>query len=161
MKKYLSFASMQIFLGYDHHGHKVRDAILEHLRKAGHDATDLGNKTMDPADDYPDFAYAVGQAVLQHPGSRGFLLCGSGVGVCIAANKIKGIRAGFASNIMQAESSVHDDDANVLCFAVETNHITDILAMMDAYLATNFEGGRHQRRKDKVLAIENGTYKAS
>lgn len=149
---------MQLFLGYDHNGFAIRDQLLEHLRAQGHEVTDLGNQEYDHADDYPDFAYLVSQKVLKHPGSRGLLLCGSGVGVCIAANKIHGIRAGFAASIMQAESSIRDDDANILCIGVKPHDVTDILAMMDAYLRTEFAGGRHERRRAKVEAIEKGTY---
>ena len=151
---------MKIFLGYDHGGYPIRDKVIQHLAEKGHSVTDLGNKILTPEDDYPDFAYAVGMKVLETPDSRGILFCRSGGGVCIAANKIKGIRAGFAGSIMEATESIRADDANILCIGADAHHLIDILAMIDAYLANTFEGGRHQRRKDKVLAIENGTYHA-
>lgn len=149
---------MRIFLGYDHGGHAIRDALIAHLTSQGHDVMDLGNETYTPDDDYPDFAYAVAQQVLATPGSRGILLCRSGGGVCIAANKVRGIRAGFAGTVMQAIESIRADDANVLCLGADAHHILDILAMLDAYLSHTYEGGRHERRKQKVLAIEAGTF---
>lgn len=146
---------MQIFLGYDHAGHSVRDAIIKHLQSKGHTVSDLGNQELVPDDDYPDFAEKVGTAVLAHKESRGILLCGSGVGVCIAANKIKGIRAGFAASAMQAASSIRDDDANILCLGARVHHVDDLLMMVDVYLEHTFAGGRHERRREKVIALEN------
>lgn len=157
---YPFFVSMKIFLGYDHGGYPIRDAVIEHLQEAGHEVVDLGNKELVPDDDYPDFAYAVSMKVLATPGSRGLLFCRSGGGVCIAANKVKGIRAGLAGTVMEATESIRADDANILCVGANAHHILDILAIIDAYLEHSFEGGRHLRRKEKVLAIENGTYHA-
>ncbi len=150
---------MQLFLGYDHNGFAIRDSIVAHLTQTGHQVTDLGKSIHDASDDYPDFAELVATQVQNNPESNGILLCGSGIGICIAANKFKGIRAALAVTTEQAISAKKDDDANILCLGANVNSLEEILTLIDTYLSTKFEGGRHERRKQKVLAFEEANFK--
>lgn len=150
---------MQLYLGYDHNGFSIRDSIVRHLVNKGHTVTDLGKNIHDTGDDYPDFAELVARSIQKHPESQGVLLCGSGIGICIAANKFKGIRAALAVTKEQAVSAKRDDDANILCLGANVNTLEEILTLIDIYLRTDFEGGRHERRKQKVLAFEEANFK--
>lgn len=150
---------MHIYLGYDHNGFEVRNQLIAHIEKLGHTVTDLGNKEHSPADDYPDFAELVAKEMLTHPSSKGILLCGSGIGICIAANKFKGIRAALAVTKDQAISARNDDDANILCLGAKINTLPEMLELVDIFLSTTFAGGRHERRKNKVLAFEEANFK--
>lgn len=150
---------MHIYLGYDHNGFAIRDAILAHLKKRGHEVQDMGNQEYTPGDDYPEFAEKVALGIQHNPGSTGILICGSGIGICIAANKFKGIRAALVTNGNQAFYAKNDDDANVLCLAERMNTLQEILGFIDIYLKTSFEGGRHERRKGEVLKFEQANFK--
>jgi ribose 5-phosphate isomerase B len=143
----------KIFIGSDHAGFELRGRIAGHLRALGLDVEDLGTPTAESTD-YPDWGAAVGRAVRDHAGSLGVLVCGSGIGVCMAANKIHGVRAAVAWSIESARLSRAHNDANVLCIGERGTSERDALAMVDAWLATEFEGGRHARRVGKIAAIE-------
>lgn len=106
--------------------------------------------------DYPDEAWQVGKAVASSAAERGVLVCGSGIGVCIAANKVTGVRAALACSEKAAEMSRRHNDANVLCLSGDTMPADLIERAVDAFLTTEFEGGRHARRVEKILAIEQG-----
>ncbi len=120
---------------------------------AGHSYEDFGSFTADPVD-YPDIADKVGHAVAKGDFDRGILICGTGIGMCIAANKVKGIRAALAYSPLSARRSRQHNDANVLCLSGEEPP-KQISEIVDAFLATEFEGGRHQRRLDKIRAMES------
>lgn len=144
-----------VYIGADHAGFDMKNSIAEHLAHRNITVEDLGAHTLDPHDDYPTFAVRVAQAVRNHPGSLGILSCGSAEGVCIAANKFDGIRAGIGFSVAAAQSLRQDDDANVICIPGRIATHDDPLAILDAFLATPFSGGdRHVRRLAQVSEIE-------
>jgi ribose 5-phosphate isomerase B len=144
---------VKIYAGSDHAGFKLKTKLVERLRAGGHDVVDLG-ATDATSSDYPDFAARVGRAVRDDSGSRGLLVCGSGIGVCIAANKVRGVRAVDAWSVESATISRAHNDTNVLCLGERLVAEPDAVAIAEAWLAAPFEGGRHQRRVDKIHAVE-------
>ncbi|MEK7105104.1 MAG: RpiB/LacA/LacB family sugar-phosphate isomerase [Patescibacteria group bacterium] len=147
-----------IYLGADHAGWKMKEAVESALRADGFDVTDLGNQVLEATDDYPEFAFKVANEVANHPGSFGVLSCGSAEGVCIVANKVKGIRAAVIYSQFAAESSRTDDDANIAFIPGRGVSTEDGVRMIQQFLATKFSGAeRHQRRIAKIAEIENQT----
>lgn len=144
---------MRIALGADHAGRAGKDLLAAHLRKKGHQVVDLGT-TSDESVDYPDFARAVAEKVAKGACRRGILVCGTGIGMCIAANKVKGIRAAEAWNPAVARLAAEHNDANVLCLSGRFVDARTRRAIVDAWLGTPFAGGRHRRRIDKISALE-------
>ena len=143
-----------IALGADHAGYLLKDELGRVLESAGYAVTDLGTNGPDSVD-YPDFAEAVGRAVQGGRAWRGVVVCGSGAGACIAANKLRGIRAALAHDTYSAHQAVEHDDANVLCLGARI--IGGALAeeIVLAFAGAEFTGEeRHQRRLDKVMALE-------
>lgn len=138
---------MRIAIGCDHAGYKLKSAIAEHLRQAGHTVIDLGTDSEERVD-YPDFGAAVGRAVTSGQAERGVAVCGSGIGICMAANKIPGVRAGTAYDEETARLMRLHNDAQVICFGERLTKAEVALAALDVFLATEFEGGRHQNRVD-------------
>lgn len=146
---------MRIVIGADHAGFALKETVRADLEAAGHDVVDVGAHEYDKDDDYPDFAAAVGRAVAADEGERGILVCGSGVGACIAANKINGVRACLCHDIYSATQGVEHDNMNVLCLGGLI--VGEALArkLVAGFLEASFIGeGRFQRRLDKVLALE-------
>jgi ribose 5-phosphate isomerase B len=146
---------MKIAIGTDHGGYPLKAEMMQALKRAGHEPIDLGAYSIDPTDDYPDFALAVGQAIQSHQAERGIVICGSGVGASVAANKLKGIRAGLCHDTYSAHQGVEHDDMNVLCLGARV--IGDELAreIVLAFANARFNGeDRHVRRLNKVLKIE-------
>ncbi|MBP7861546.1 ribose 5-phosphate isomerase B [bacterium] len=139
----------KIALGSDHAGYKTKELIKSVLDEMSIPYEDFGTHTTDSCD-YPDYAHAVGSAVAKNDDQLGILVCGSGIGVCIAANKVKGIRAALVFNEEMAELSKQHNDANVLCLGERTTDAKAIPGIVKAWLKTDFEGGRHQRRVDKI-----------
>ena len=144
---------MRIAIGCDHHGLNLKQSIIKLITEAGHSYEDFGCYTTDPVD-YPDIANKVGHAVAKGDFDRGILICGTGIGMCIAANKVKGIRAALAYSPLSARRSRQHNDANVLCLSGEETP-KQISEIVDVFLTTEFEGGRHQRRVDKIRAMES------
>jgi ribose 5-phosphate isomerase B len=145
---------VRIAVAADHRGFPYKATVLAALRDDGHETADLGTHSTDAAD-YPDFALAVGHAVREGRARLGVLLCGSGAGVSIAANKIRGVRAVLAHDLFTARQSREDDDANVLCLGTRVVDVTQAVALVRAFVAAQFSGAeRHARRLEKVLAIE-------
>jgi ribose 5-phosphate isomerase B len=145
---------MKIVIGSDHAGFELKNAMGDLLRSLGHSVLDVGAFNENPSD-YPDFAEAVGHAVLEGKGERGLLVCGSGVGVSVAANKIPGIRAGLCHDTYSAHQGVEHDDINVLVLG--SRIVGEKLAedLLKAFLGAKFTGEeRHLRRLNKVKAIE-------
>jgi ribose 5-phosphate isomerase B len=103
--------------------------------------------------DYPDFGVAVGKAVVETPGSQGIIMCGTGIGISIAANKVKGVRAGLCTTPQHAEMTRRHNDANILAMGARMTSIEDMEKIIDAWFATEFEGGRHQLRVDKIHSL--------
>lgn len=146
---------MKIAMGADHAGAELKQKLVTIVQALGHEPVDLGGDGSDPADDYPDFAELVGEAVQRGEADRGILVCGSGVGVSIAANKIPGVRASVCHDAYSAHQGVEHDDMNVLVLGGKI--VGDALAheLVQAFLSVEFSGEeRHQRRLNKVLAIE-------
>jgi len=146
---------MTIFLGSDHAGFKLKQAIKEYLIKSGFAIKDLGNHNLSPLDDYPDYAEKVARAVQKSSDQRGILFCGSGEGVCIVANKFKGIRAVVGFSRYAAKQSRADDDANILCLPARVLTTNEVKRIVEAWLKENFSGeARHVRRLRKIKIIE-------
>ena len=145
---------MQVAIGADHAGFELKTVVAALLTELGHDVVDLGAHTYDAQDDYPDFAGAVAQRVAA-AGERGVIVCGSGVGASVAANKVKGVRASVCHDTYSARQGVEHDDMNVLCLG--SRIIGEELAkeVVAAFMDAEFSGEtRHRRRLDKLLALE-------
>ena len=145
---------MKITIGSDHAGFALKKVLIEHLQKNGHKLDDVGTDTIDPVD-YPDYAEAVAQGVTQGRSERGILICGSGVGASVAANKVPGIRAAVCHDSYSAHQGVEHDDLNVLVLGSRV--IADELAkdLCTIFLKARFTGEpRHRRRLEKVFKIE-------
>ena len=146
---------MKVALAADHAGLPLKEEIAGVVASLGHEVLDLGAHQYNKHDDYPDFARYIGQAIQHGQADRGVLLCGSGVGASIAATKMKGVRAAVCHDAYSAAQGVEHDDMNVLCLGsrIIGGAVADVLVR--AFLAATFTGeDRHQRRLDKVLAIE-------
>ncbi len=144
-----------IYIGADHAGFDMKTMIIDHLESSGYIVNDLGAHQLDPQDDYPRYAEAVAQAVLDHPGALGVLSCGNAEGICIAANKFDGIRAGIGFSLKSATTMREDDHANIVCIPGRIETQDDPLAIIDAFLTTEFSGAeRHERRLSQVEDIE-------
>ena len=145
---------MRIALGADHGGFELKQLLQRLLERDGHEVIDVGVDAPDPVD-YPDYTRKVADAVLRGQAERGIMVCGSGVGACMAANKVPGIRAGLCHDTYSAHQGVEHDDINVLCLGGRVIGPESALECARAFLAARFSGQeRHARRVAKVLAIE-------
>jgi ribose 5-phosphate isomerase B len=144
---------MRIAIGTDHRGFALRQKIVDLVRQMGHEAIDVGTFSPDSVD-YPDIAADVAGRVGRGEVERGILVCGSGVGMCIAANKVRGVRAAACHDDITAEMSRRHNDANVMCLSGDLLGERLIDRMIEIWLGTPFEGGRHARRVDKITAME-------
>jgi ribose 5-phosphate isomerase B len=144
---------MKIAIGCDHRGFEVKSKIIELVTKLGHEVTDSGSFN-DEGCDYPDIAADVAWKVSKHEADRGILVCGTGIGMCIAANKIPGIRAAPCHDDLTAEMSRRHNDLNVLCVSADMLGERLIDRLVEVWLATEFEGGRHGRRVEKIAELE-------
>ncbi len=145
---------MKIAVAGDHAGFLLKKALQEDLRKNGHDVLDLGAFDETPSD-YPDFARALGKAVAAGETERGILVCGSGIGACVAANKVKGIRAGIAHDIYSAHQGVEHDNMNVLCLGSRVIGPAPAIEIMRSFIAARFTNEeRHLKRLKKVMEME-------
>jgi RpiB/LacA/LacB family sugar-phosphate isomerase len=145
---------MKIAIACDHGGFPLKETALHVVMKAGHEPVDLGTFTADPVD-YPDYARAVGEAIQQGKAERGILICGSGVGACVAANKMRGIRAGLCHDTYSAHQAVEHDDINVLCLGARIVGVELAAELIRAYIGATFTNEeRHVRRLGKVKAME-------
>jgi ribose 5-phosphate isomerase B len=146
---------MRIAVGADHAGTPLNELAIADLRKLGHEVVDLGTHDSSKPDDYPDYAAAVAAQVASGRCERGLLICGSGVGVAVAANKIAGIRAGMCHDTYSAHQGVEHDDMNVLCLGARVIGPELMLELVRAFVAARFSGEeRHRRRLAKVAALE-------
>ena len=145
---------MRIALGADHAGYELKKAVGGLLGKLGHQVLDLGVDSSEPAD-YPDYARKVAEAVKEGKAERGIMVCGSGVGACVACNKVPGIRAALSHDTFSARQGVEDDDVNVLCLGARVVGSELAFEVVRAFLGARFSNAeRHVRRRDKVAAIE-------
>ncbi len=147
--------TLRVVLGADHGGFPLKTKLLPWLEARGYQVLDMGAHSLDPADDYPDFAEAVAQKVASDQGARGLLICGSGVGACIAANKVPGIRASVCQETYSARQGVEHDDMNILCLGARVTGVELAKELVSAFLNARFSGEeRHRRRLEKVLEME-------
>ncbi len=152
---------LRIALGGDHGGFVLKSELMTRLQE-DYEILDLGAHTFDQADDYPDFALAVARSVASGQVYRGILICGSGVGACIAANKVPGVRACLCHDTYSAHQGVEHDDMNVLCLGARVIGLELAIELAKAFLSASFSAEtRHRRRLGKVLAIEQPALKAN
>ena len=151
---------MQVYVGADHRGFELKNQIYKWLRSHGYEAVDCGATKLTPDDDYPDYAAKVAREVAAHDGSRGVLICGSGVGMDVVANKVRGVRATVG---YKADEVVHGrarDDINVLALSADSLSARDAESLVELFLMTPFGGEpRDQRRQEKIKALESEQFK--
>ncbi|HEU5350136.1 MAG TPA: ribose 5-phosphate isomerase B [Terracidiphilus sp.] len=147
---------MKLVISSDHAGFPLKEEVRTYLSRQGHEVLDLGAHSIDPLDDYPDFAEKVGDAIRTGEAKKGVLICGSGVGVCVAANKMPGIRAGMCHDTYSAHQGVEHDDMNVVVLGARIIGPALAFEVVDAFVKAEFQAGeeRFVRRYKKVLAIE-------
>ncbi len=144
---------MKIAIGSDHGGFPLKETVKAYLQENGHDITDLGCFSIESVD-YPDFALKVAQAVASGVFEKGILMCGTGIGISISANKVKGIRAALCHDHLTASLAARHNNANILCMGGRTTGPETAKDIVDAWLNTPFEGGRHKRRLAKIAEME-------
>ncbi|HEX4951261.1 MAG TPA: ribose 5-phosphate isomerase B [Blastocatellia bacterium] len=145
---------MKIAIASDHAGYTEKEAIKQQLTQMGVEVEDYGTESADVSVDYPDFAERVGNAVVNGEAERGILVCGTGIGVSIAANKIPGVRAALAWNAETAQLARTHNDANILAVGARTTPPETIKEIVETYLSNEFAGGRHARRVEKIAELE-------
>ena len=146
---------MRIAIGADHAGYPLNERVIEELRSAGHELLDFGTHDGSIPDDYPDYARQVGKAVQSGSSEIGILICGSGVGAAVAANKLRGIRAALCGDTYSAHQSREHDDCNVLCVGARVTGIELAMEIVQAFVNARFTGEeRHKRRLAKVEELE-------
>jgi ribose 5-phosphate isomerase B len=148
----------RIAIGCDHRGLALKELIVPFLQNAGHSYQDFGCYSTEPVD-YPDIAQKVGEAVASGNFNQGILICNTGIGISIAANKIKGVMAALCCDVFAAQRARQHNDANVLCLRGENIDNESALEIVKTFLATDFEGGRHLRRVNKIRALEGAPQK--
>jgi ribose 5-phosphate isomerase B len=146
---------MKVAVGSDHRGFDSKELVRNIVTQLGHEVVDFGANSNDPVD-YPDMAYRAATAVAQGQADRAILACGTGIGMSIAANKIRGIRAALCHDELSAQISRDHNDANVLCISGDLVGEVLLRKIVEVWLSTDFSGGRHQRRVNKISAIERG-----
>ncbi len=146
---------MRVAVAVDHGGYPLKEDVLHTVRALGHEPVDLGTNSLDPVD-YPDYAEKLGQAILEGQAERGILICGSGIGACIAANKIPGIYAGLCHNVYTAHQGVEHDNMNVMCMGARVIGPALVPELVEAFLKARFSSEeRHRRRFGKVRELES------
>lgn len=145
-----------IYVGSDHAGFELKEALREYVKGLGHNVVDVGTFSDANKVDYPDIAKEVAEKVRDNAGSRGVLICGTGIGISIAANKVRGIRAANVHDTTEARLSRQHNDANIVAIGQRTTGSETAKDIVDAFLTTDFEGGRHTARVEKISAMENG-----
>jgi ribose 5-phosphate isomerase B len=148
-------SEVKIAVGSDHAGFSLKEKVAPLLEKEGHEVVDVGTDS-DESTDYPKFAAAAAQLVAEGEADRAVVVCGSGVGVSIVANKLDGVRAVNAHDVEEAEMSRRHNNANVLALAGRKLERDDAAAIVESFLRTEFEGGRHERRVNQINSVERG-----
>jgi ribose 5-phosphate isomerase B len=143
---------VRVALGADHRGFGLKDDLKRWLAARGHEVIDLGPASADRVD-YPDYAFKVADAVVRHQADRGILICSTGIGMSIAANKVRGVRAALADSVRLARLSREHNDANVLCLGADFVSAAETRRIVSVWLRTEFAGGRHARRVRKLGRI--------
>lgn len=145
---------MKLSIGSDHAGYDLKKQIFEYLQKEGHVVIDQGTYNKDSVD-YPDFAKWVVKDVQDNEADYGILVCYTGIGMSMAANKARGIRAALVGKVEDAVLTREHNNANVLCLSAKNTSVEDSFEIVKAFLSTDFAGGRHERRVEKVMSFEN------
>ena len=146
---------MRIGIAADHAGFGLKNELAKALSKSGHEIVDFGPSSLNPEDDYPDYVVPLARSVANGEVERGIAICGSGVGACVTANKVKGVRAALVHDVFSAHQGVEDDDMNVICFGARVVGSALAWDLTEAFLAARFNNAeRHQRRLKKVTALE-------
>lgn len=145
---------MKLSIGSDHAGYDLKKQIFEYLQKEGHVVIDQGTYNKDSVD-YPDFAKWVVKDVQDNEADYGILVCYTGIGMSMAANKARGIRAALVGKVEDAVLTREHNNANVLCLSAKNTSVEDAFEIVKAFLSTDFAGGRHERRVEKVMRFEN------
>lgn len=146
-----------IVIGCDHAAYELKNKVIAHLKEKGYTVLDVGTNSGDSCN-YPDFAHAACQKIQDGEAPLGILICGTGIGMCIAANKHRGIRAAVCSDTFSARLTRQHNDANVLCFGARVVGEGLAMDLVDAFLDAEYMGGKHQVRIDMITAIENGQF---
>jgi ribose 5-phosphate isomerase B len=146
---------MKVAVANDHRGIEAKEQIKAIVTELGHTCIDVGTNSDSPVD-YPDMAYLAAKAVASKQADRAILVCGTGIGMCIAANKVHGVRAALCYDELNARISRQHNDSNVLCLSGDLLGSQVLRKMVEVWLSTEFAGGRHQRRVNKIAAIEEG-----
>ncbi|MDC0034826.1 ribose 5-phosphate isomerase B [Chloroflexi bacterium] len=147
---------MRISVAADHNGYELKNKIAEILKQNGHEVIDIGPHSMDPLDDYPDYAKPLANSVSTGATQRGIMVCGSGVGASVAANKVKGVRAAVCHDIYSAHQGVEHDDMNVLCLGSRIVGSEVVQELVSAFISAEYTNEeRHARRLGKVIDMEN------
>jgi ribose 5-phosphate isomerase B len=145
---------MRIAVGSDHAGFELKSMLAKHMADAGHQVVDLGTDSPEEPVDYPLFGLAVGRAVADGRAERGICVCGTGIGISIAANKVSGVRAALVHDVTTASLARRHNDANVICLGGRTTGVAEALDAVDTFFSTAFEGDRHQRRVTEITDFE-------
>jgi len=147
---------MRISVAADHNGYELKNEISEILKRDGHDVIDIGPHSLDPLDDYPDFAKPLAKSVSSGETDRGIMVCGSGVGASVAANKVKGVRAAVCHDIYSAHQGVEHDNMNILCLGSRIVGTEVVRELVSAFISAEYTNAeRHARRLNKVIEMEN------
>jgi ribose 5-phosphate isomerase B len=147
---------MRVGIAADHAGFALKEQLVKALCESGYEVLDFGSSSLTPEDDYPDYVVPLARSVTHGEVERGVAICGSGVGACVAANKVKGIRAALVHDIFSAHQGVEDDDMNVICFGARVLGCELAWDLAKSFLAARFnKAERHQRRLAKVGALED------
>lgn len=144
---------MKIICGSDHGGYRYKQTLLAYLKEKGYEVEDVGCFDENSCD-YPDYALPVAKAVAEKRADFGILICGTGIGMSIAANKVKGIRASLCHDVFSAKATRHHNDSNILCMGARVIGEGLMLEIVEAYLSSSFDGGRHEKRVEKISQIE-------
>ncbi len=143
----------KVVLGADHGGYELKDKIATYLKNKGYEITDMGVNTSDSVD-YPDFAEKTAREFLAGDYEFGVVCCGTGIGISISANKVKGIRCALPQNIFAARMSKEHNNANMIAFGGRIDYPEPVEAMVEAFITAEFQGGRHEKRVNKIMALE-------
>jgi ribose 5-phosphate isomerase B len=147
--------TLRIGLAADHGGFELKEKLIARLRAEGHEVTNFGAHVLEPGDDYPDYVIPLAKALADGALDRGLAVCGSGVGACVCANKVKGVRACLIEDNFSARQGVEDDDLNLLCLGGRIQGPELVWELVQTFLSSSFSGAeRHQRRLAKVAALE-------
>lgn len=148
---------MRVGMAADHGGFELKQQLRQALSESGVDVKDFGASSLDPEDDYPDYVVPLARAVAAGDVDRGIAICGSGVGACVAANKVRGVRSALINDIFSARQGVEDDDMNMICMGGRVIGFALAWELTQAFLEAAFSGAdRHRRRLEKVLRLEGG-----